>query len=205
MKKILRGLILAGITVASFNVSAATIATSLIDNNGEWTTGNTSNQWLGPIAGLSPTAGSHMMHFNSSRDHFSEPVSISFDGLSIEAGTYQFIIDIGSFTNFSLAIIDSIGMTVDGIFLSPSSVTGTDPSQGQWQTWVYEYTILSGIEGILGFGIDVASSGVDANIAFDNLIVNYDAVSPVPLPAAVWLFGSGLLGLIGFRSRKETA
>jgi len=30
-------------------------------------------------------------------------------------------------------------------------------------------------------------------------------ISAVPLPAAVWLFGSGLLGLIGIRSRKETA
>jgi hypothetical protein len=30
------------------------------------------------------------------------------------------------------------------------------------------------------------------------------AVSSVPVPSAVWLFGSGILGLIGF-SRKEKA
>ncbi len=30
-------------------------------------------------------------------------------------------------------------------------------------------------------------------------------VSSVPVPAAVWLFGSGLLGLIGFSKRKKTA
>jgi hypothetical protein len=29
--------------------------------------------------------------------------------------------------------------------------------------------------------------------------------SPVPVPAAVWLFGSGLLGLIGIAKRKKTA
>ncbi len=29
--------------------------------------------------------------------------------------------------------------------------------------------------------------------------------SPVPLPAAVWLFGSGLLGLLGYSKRKQTA
>ncbi len=29
-------------------------------------------------------------------------------------------------------------------------------------------------------------------------------VSAVPVPAAVWLFGSGLLGLIGFNRRKQT-
>jgi hypothetical protein len=28
-------------------------------------------------------------------------------------------------------------------------------------------------------------------------------LSPVPIPAAVWLLGSGLLGLIGIRRRKQ--
>ena len=28
-------------------------------------------------------------------------------------------------------------------------------------------------------------------------------VTPVPVPAAVWLFGSGLLGLIGVAKRKK--
>jgi hypothetical protein len=30
-------------------------------------------------------------------------------------------------------------------------------------------------------------------------------ISPVPLPAAAWLFGSGLLGLVGMAIRKKTA
>ena len=29
------------------------------------------------------------------------------------------------------------------------------------------------------------------------------SVSAVPVPAAVWLFGSGLIGLIGFAKRKK--
>ena len=36
----------------------------------------------------------------------------------------------------------------------------------------------------------------------DTVIVN---ISAVPAPAAVWLFGSGLLGLIGIARRKKTA
>lgn len=31
------------------------------------------------------------------------------------------------------------------------------------------------------------------------------AVSEVPVPAAVWLFGSGLVGLMGFKRRKKIA
>ena len=34
--------------------------------------------------------------------------------------------------------------------------------------------------------------------------IGLPAVTPVPIPAAVWLFGSGLLGLIGFARRKKT-
>ena len=33
----------------------------------------------------------------------------------------------------------------------------------------------------------------------------FQAVTPVPLPAAIWLFGSGLLGLIGVSRRKRPA
>lgn len=40
------------------------------------------------------------------------------------------------------------------------------------------------------------------------LAINYVggmATNPVPVPAAVWLFGSGLLGLVGMARRKQTA
>jgi hypothetical protein len=33
----------------------------------------------------------------------------------------------------------------------------------------------------------------------------YAPVSPVPVPAAIWLFGTALIGLIGFGKRRKTA
>ncbi len=39
---------------------------------------------------------------------------------------------------------------------------------------------------------------------FDNVVVTADALVVVPVPAAVWLFGSGLLGLVGISRRKTT-
>ncbi|MGB5259534.1 MAG: VPLPA-CTERM sorting domain-containing protein [Gammaproteobacteria bacterium] len=42
-----------------------------------------------------------------------------------------------------------------------------------------------------------------ADIAFDDLTFN--DVAPIPLPAAIWLFGSGLLGLIGIARRRKAA
>jgi hypothetical protein len=48
---------------------------------------------------------------------------------------------------------------------------------------------------ILGTNLTLSSAGV----------LSIGSTSPVPLPAAVWLFGSGLLGLIGVGRRKVAA
>jgi len=48
----------------------------------------------------------------------------------------------------------------------------------------------------------VEGCGVDAY--FDNITISTE-VAAVPVPAAVWLFGSGLLGLIGVARRKKAA
>ncbi len=62
-----------------------------------------------------------------------------------------------------------------------------------------------------GFGLSV---GVDLlNEQYSSGSGNYEHFShasllvrtPVPIPAAVWLFGSGLLGLIGFSKRTQVA
>ena len=61
----------------------------------------------------------------------------------------------------------------------------------------YTSTDVDG-DGILGLGmVDGAFPGFNANF---NL--NTAATSAVPVPAAVWLFGSGLLGLVGVARRK---
>jgi hypothetical protein len=56
---------------------------------------------------------------------------------------------------------------------------------------------LSGLANVyVGGTIDISSAGV----------ISYTApTSPVPLPAAVWLLGSGLLGLIGVGRRRSVA
>ena len=68
-----------------------------------------------------------------------------------------------------------------------------------------------------------SSSNPDFSVAFNNHSITFDLLGPlsftssgtvkewkidinstaVPVPAAVWLFGSGLLGLIGFARRKN--
>jgi hypothetical protein len=40
-------------------------------------------------------------------------------------------------------------------------------------------------------------------VAFGSDVI--EPPNPIPLPAAVWLFGSGLLGLIGIAIKKRAA
>ena len=46
-----------------------------------------------------------------------------------------------------------------------------------------------------------SSGGGDCD--FNDLVVMVESVQPIPVPAAVWLFGSGLLGLVGIARRRK--
>jgi len=59
----------------------------------------------------------------------------------------------------------------------------------QWQL----AALGGGLDWDVSYILDV--SGTD--------FVRLSVVSSVPVPAAVWLFGSGLLGLIGVARRKQ--
>jgi len=51
-----------------------------------------------------------------------------------------------------------------------------------------------------GYQLDCCTGRTDVSGSIDSL-----AVSTVPIPSAVWLFGAGLLGLIGVARRKKAA
>ena len=51
-----------------------------------------------------------------------------------------------------------------------------------------------------GFGA-VSTNNLPSGVFYDNLV--FAEVSQVPVPAAVWLFGSGLIGLVGVARRRK--
>ena len=70
--------------------------------------------------------------------------------------------------------------------------------------WIWNDLMQLGVVSALEFSLSSSDVGVygmntPAYFAMDNLT----AVSAVPVPAAVWLFGSGLLGLVGIARRKS--
>ena len=85
-------------------------------------------------------------------------------------------------------------LTITGFLAGGGEVTANLAATSDWQTFSFgaEWTNLEEVE----FGATVGS-GFDA-IYLDNV-----GVSVVPIPAAVWLFGSALAGL-GWRLRKQS-
>ena len=78
---------------------------------------------------------------------------------------------------------------------SVNTYLGIDPSIDEGVTDVTWYAL--GIGEIGGIGVMAESGELDA--AWE--LISY---SVVPVPAAVWLFGSGLIGLIGIARRKKS-
>jgi hypothetical protein len=76
----------------------------------------------------------------------------------------------------------------DGI-LSLASLIGTE----------FQYIKIQQLNNSTGCG---GGNHVCQALALDSVIVNHASV--VPVPASVWLFGSGLLGLIGIARRRNS-
>jgi len=103
--------------------------------------------------------------------------------------------------------IDYIAFKANGYFVlgEVNAVSGTWDLVNPVTTWGTDVSLLCP----LGICTDGARAYVDAdflnnggNVA-DLSNTRAFSVSAVPVPAAVWLFGSGLLGLVGVARRKK--
>ncbi len=136
-------------------------------------------------------------NFGSQQVHANSGVIISFlDTFNISKGTVSFQNHTAGGTPLGVYdfLIDSNMHNYSGSFDLFANAAGID----------------TGIVGIDKLSISFFSAASRAGSAYSNATVHFDNVSvdttsPVPLPAAAWLFGSGLLGLIGFSKRKKAA
>lgn len=112
-----------------------------------------------------------------------DQATLSFD---FDVSSLTFIFG-GNMGVFDIVARDINGNTVDSYFLAdtyngafagPITLAGQGIRSIFWQDPGYTYS------------------------AIDNITIN---TSAVPIPAAVWLFGSGLLSLIGFSKRKRAS
>lgn len=88
----------------------------------------------------------------------------------------------------------------DGVNLLYDTTVVANSDAPAW--FLLDYLGVDRLEFSSFGGVDnPAYSGTGTQFAMDNFTYN----ATIPIPAAVWLFGSGLLGLIGIAKRKKVA
>jgi hypothetical protein len=111
--------------------------------------------------------------------------------------------DLGSATHLTLAPFDQVVLAFDGASWTATNEAGDSLDLGATANFNIAADSGSGFVGgdalpppigpnswVIGFGSDAPQlAAVD--------------LTAVPVPAAVWLFGSGLLGLVGVARRKS--
>jgi hypothetical protein len=137
-------------------------------------------------------------------------ITYDFDSTFYNTGSYE--VTLADVTGISLTgTIDTISLNVSSFSLyidvdenavNPFSISSF-PSYA-------EGTLYDGVGLAAGFnGLPVFSDILTYNIGpgfeFGSLLSapNFGYTSAVPVPAAVWLFGSGLIGLVGLARRKK--
>jgi hypothetical protein len=174
-----------------------------------------------PVLGIINQSGL-LAHYTSGVDDFNTFVSGTTSTNGAEANGYwpnlgstptqlgNFYFDLGSaHTINALAIWDSFGSSA----LSTFQIYSSTDSNFSSVTNLGSYTI----QGNYGSDIGQIFSFVQTNAQFFEIQVTsnwgytsrtyinevaFSSLSSVPLPSAVWLFGSALIGFIGFNRKK---
>lgn len=157
------------------------------------------------FSGVFPTVTTQVTNgFLSVRNHFqgrSETTvsynnSAGFDFTVAELGGSLFNAFVLNLSTTDFAGV-TVALTVDGVFSLKTVNTVGDI--------VFEHSLFNDVSSINN--IELLFLNDDSDVIFDSFQSFGAAPPPIPVPAAVWLFGTGVIGLFGFsRNRaKETA
>ena len=113
--------------------------------------------------------------------------------------------DVGVYEN--LTLITPTPATWDPLVIEPDNFLSND---GYYDALALSAGIAPGNSlGIFSVRFDYLGGGTPGSQYFEIVdsftfdLLDSGQTSPVPVPAAVWLFGSGLIGLIGVARRKK--
>jgi hypothetical protein len=105
----------------------------------------------------------------------------------------------------SITIAVTAGERLDFQFSNNTNGNTVDNTDDQGRLYdlgiVYDFAPASLDQLVLAYDDQFSISSVDDN--HDDMLIRAD-FSPVPVPAAVWLFGSGLIGLAGIARKRAS-
>jgi len=172
----------------------------IVDQNGPFN--NTGVPWT-----LSPDGGTFARGNGTVdplyQESFEQTVSDFITGASYTLEFYQ--------TNLGFLAGGSVwrdqsgywGLYVDNVLVGQSSIVSAPLDSSDEIQWVFDSidftaTATTQTLRLMAFSTATESGGLTGYIGIDGL----DLISAVPVPAAVWLFASGMIGLAGMAGRK---
>jgi hypothetical protein len=157
---------------------------------------------------------SYLLHADPSFDNSGSVTTLNLDFGTV---TQNSLVNPLDFSLFNLADIDRTALDLDSFSLTGGSDTGaldtnlavfSDLAEGIGQT--FQATLNTDAPGsyleIYTLTLSDADIGAADSRSSWNLVLTVQGeviAAAVPLPNAVWLFGSGLLGLVGISRRKS--
>jgi len=179
-------------------------ANAAMITNGSFETGDFTG-WVSTGTGnnVTPNEGStdgiYAASFNGGEVVGNGVLSQSFT--TVIGNTYLLDFDYGVFSAPNIAIPNTQNLRVELIgdsTLLSQILTDTGSNPNVFTTYSFGFTADS-ISTTLSFtDLTTLSQSASTDFVIDNI-----SVSPVPVPAAAWLFASGLLGLISIAKRKK--
>jgi hypothetical protein len=131
---------------------------------------------------VGPTPAVNSFRFNNP-DNFAGPTDFGLDD--------DIFADSGTGDIFGLFFDEKI-LVVPGGYVQGTALSGTS---------TYNNVMLAG----LGMNVGSYTWTWGRDNTADSLTLNVGSLNPVPVPAAVWLFGTALIGFIGMSRRRKVA
>ena len=136
-----------------------------------------------------------------------QPTNMFVTNVSLDMGpTFSFTVDLSTNPEFATVAATLTNGLINAITFSIEQPSGTSSLTGYESTFFYGDFTAADLVGNTLTHYDVNFSNIIAIDQFGGFTYDIEVIfhgNPVPIPAATWLFGSGLIGLIGVARRKK--
>jgi len=104
--------------------------------------------------------------------------------------------EIVNFNNFIPGFFGSPDLVSGQVMMAPGTSFVVGVSNDNGSSWIADSGYSGGTTGVLSF------SSTSANLANTDILLVDVQLATVPVPASIWMFGAGLIGLTGVARRK---
>ena len=203
MKKIVLVFVAGLLLMWGATAQATTLFVDDFESGLDGWTGKNDGPHHGVILPTDPSADNYLAFSvtNSAGDIFTTSTSfasttgtytLAFDYMGLQGGG-------GGFIGYSYGYPDS-HTWLAGSYYTPGYTDVVLTDDGEWHHYEITFAASDYIHIMLE-DFSATSGGRPLDAFFDNVTLTTDGAA-VPLPGAVWLLGSGLMGLLGLRRRR---